>query len=100
MDSNVSADERTHQPRPHGPLVIRGVAVSNPALVASSIAGMMPRERTQSNRSEKFVLYHIDQLPRALHRKHCVLKARGDDLVGTNRSVVNVTIHRIVKVSS
>src|SRR5271166_2689861 len=88
-------DECAHQPRPHGALMIRGVALMAIASVVRLIARLARRERAQADRRNQMFLDRIDD---ALRMRSFEERERQPtdrkNLVGSKRAV-NFSYHMI-----
>src|SRR5436309_7771639 len=70
-DADPRLDERAHEPRPDGALVVRGVALADAAFVARRVRRLVGRERAEPERSEQPPLDGIDDSssPRAFQHR-------------------------------
>src|SRR5439155_18092972 len=81
-DAEPRLDERAHEPRPDRPLVVRAVALADPALVAGPVSRLVGRERAESERRQQPCLDGVDDAAGALAFEHGERQAAdGEDLV-------------------
>src|SRR5579859_516479 len=94
VDAPVSVQERPHQPRPHRPLVVGGVAIGRSPAVSPDVARLARRERTKAIRREELALDDVDDLAALLEAEEPEGEAHGEDLVRAEaRVLVRVTDH-------
>src|SRR5690349_9376647 len=96
MHFHVCRNERTHQPRPNGALMVSRIAFPYAAFVMRPVACIIRRQTTQAQRREQLTLYHVDNLPLLVGRQHGVMQAHGKNLIWANRCVASLAIHYVI----
>src|SRR6476646_10810769 len=94
---HISRYERPQQPRPHRSLMIGGVAAILVTFIGCTIASVGTIERAQADRRQQFLLHFFHYSQRALLRKHGVMQADGEDLVGANRPIRWTAIDDVIE---
>src|SRR5690348_8826542 len=69
-DADPRLDERAHEPRPDGALVVRAIALAHAAVVAGRVPGLVGRERAEAERGEQPRLDRIDDTASAFTFEH------------------------------
>src|SRR5206468_1209662 len=90
MHAEMGEGERAEEPAPHGPLVVRAIALDRPAAVVPLVSRVTGSQASATERREQMAGAGVDDLSLTLLRERAPGKGDGEDLVGPERLLVAV----------
>src|SRR5262245_65761060 len=84
VDIEVRSEERSHQPRPNGALMIGAIAAKRVAFVSATVLMVGWSQAAQAVRRQQIPLDCCDNAPCLFAGEHAVEQADSEDLVGSD----------------